>query len=268
MEVGISTATFFSKKLTEDTFSLIREMGIGTVEVFLNTFTEYRPEFGDLLKERKGNLNVYSVHTLNQHFEPELFNIAPRTRADAEFFLMEAADTARKLGAKYYTFHGPARLKRRPYIFDYPSIGNRLTELNGMLRERANGLEFVYENVHWAFFSEPSFFANLKEHTDVKACLDIKQAMQAGIPYPDFIEVMGSRLKNVHLCDYDRNGKLAVPGKGSFDFPTLFHRLLDIGYDGPMMMELYAGDYSSFDEVRAGYTYLYECLEKVKKERL
>ncbi|MFA6765988.1 MAG: sugar phosphate isomerase/epimerase, partial [Clostridia bacterium] len=83
MKIGISTASFFSKEATEDTFQIIEEMGIQTCEVFLTTFMEYEPEFIQQLKEKKNSVDVYSVHTLNVQFEPELFNIVKRTRDDS-----------------------------------------------------------------------------------------------------------------------------------------------------------------------------------------
>ena len=52
MKVGISTATFFSKVLTEDSFSVIQRCGGDTCEVFLTTFYEYKDSFGRLLKEQ------------------------------------------------------------------------------------------------------------------------------------------------------------------------------------------------------------------------
>ena len=45
MKVGISTATFFTKVLTEDSFSVIKRLGADTCEVFLTTFYEYKDAF-------------------------------------------------------------------------------------------------------------------------------------------------------------------------------------------------------------------------------
>ena len=52
MKVGISTATFFTRVLTEDSFSVIRRLGADCAEVFLTTWYEYEPSFADLLRER------------------------------------------------------------------------------------------------------------------------------------------------------------------------------------------------------------------------
>jgi sugar phosphate isomerase/epimerase len=304
MNIGISTGCFFPRVKTEDTFNLIKKLGVNTVEVFLSTFSEYKEEFGKLLKERLNSIhnsqctmhsdvrwemgdgsqdginlnntntihdsrftihetpNIYSIHTLNQQFEPELFNSSERTRGDCEVFFKQAAHVGKELGAKYYIFHGPARLKKKPYNIDYKKFGFRCDELNDMLSEF--NLQLLYENVHWAFFNSPEFILNLKKHSNVNVCLDIKQAMQGGICVYDYIEAMGDRIKNVHLCDYDENGKLSVAGKGKFDFVKLFKRLKDIGYNKPCMLEVYSGDYGDFDELKQGIEHLRECLDKAK----
>ncbi|MDI9487362.1 MAG: sugar phosphate isomerase/epimerase [Bacillota bacterium] len=264
MKIGISTASFFSKEATEDTFQIIEEMGIQTCEVFLTTFMEYEPEFIQQLKEKKNSVDVYSVHTLNVQFEPELFNIVKRTRDDSESIFKKIAHAAKELGASFYTFHGPTRMKRTPYHIDFARIGKRIDELDEMLYTISNGCRIAYENVHWTFFNSPEFFSTLKKYTSVRCCLDIKQAMQSKYSPYEYIDVMGDRLKNVHLCDYDSNGKLFLPGKGSVDFVKLFKYLLDKGYEGPLIMELYAKNYDSYEEILDSYEYLKNCLDKAK----
>lgn len=265
MEIGISTASFFGKELTENTFDIIKELGFETCEVFLTTFSEYREDFAKLINSRKNGLNIFSIHTLNQQFEPELFNLMPRTREDCEYFFKQAARAAGILGAKYYTFHGPARLRGRNYVFDYQRLGNRTEELCKILKNESGSCELSYENVSWAFFYQPQYFKNLREISpSVTACLDIKQAMQSGLNAFDFLDCVKGRLVNVHLCDYDEQGLLSVPGKGEFDFTELFVRLADIGYDGPLMMELYSKNYNNYNDIREGREYLLECLEKAR----
>lgn len=106
IKIGMSTATFFSKSQTEDAVGLIQSMGVEVCEIFLTTFSEYRREFIDLLLPRIGpGLEVHSIHTLNQQFEPELFNKVRRTREDAEVFFRECAEAAVRLNARSYTFH-------------------------------------------------------------------------------------------------------------------------------------------------------------------
>ena len=74
MEIGISTATFFGKDVTENAFDNLRALNVKVTEVFLNTFFEYKPSFGNMLAERKENIKVHSMHAHTNSFEPELFN--------------------------------------------------------------------------------------------------------------------------------------------------------------------------------------------------
>ena len=256
MKVGISTATFFTRVLTEDSFSVIRRLGGECAEVFLTTWYEYEPSFADLLAARReeAGVEVYSVHALNTQFEPELFNSAPRTRSDAETVFEKVLAVGEKLGAKCYTFHGRTRLKRTAHI-DPEAFGRRLEELGR--RALDHGITLCLENVHWAAFSFPEFFADAKAFCpSVGAVLDIKQARQSGRDWRDYIAAMGTRLKNVHISDCDSEDRIALVGKGCFPFDDLVSRLTASGYAGPLIIEQYAGDYASMDEVAGSVEYI------------
>ena len=104
MQVGISTASLFLKAPTEEALAHIQEAGADTTEVFLSTFSEYKPQYAELLKSRLGGLSVNSLHILNTQLEPQFFNSYERVRADAYQTLEEILQSANLLGAKYYTF--------------------------------------------------------------------------------------------------------------------------------------------------------------------
>lgn len=265
MEIGISTASFFSKERTEEAVQQINKLKIPVCEIFLSTFYEYNESFIDELLKRKDRLQVYSVHTLNQQFEPELFNPMPRTRLDCEDIFRKVARGAGRLGAKYYTFHGPAKFKKIKYVLNYEKIGNRVQELCDIVNKESNGVTaLTYENVHWTYYNEPDFITDISPYTNVQTCLDIKQAKQSGIDVYEYLEKMGDRLANVHLCDYNEEGKLALPGNGTFDFTRLFYTLLKMGYKGDAMIEVYPENYTTYDQLEGCYDYLNECLYKAK----
>lgn len=265
MEIGISTASFFSKETTEASFEIIHKLNIPVCEIFLSTFSEYADDFIDLLLEVKGDTRVHSIHTLNQQYEPELFNPTERTRKDCERIFKHIARDASRLGASYYTFHGPAKFKKLPYKHDYEKIGKRVQELCDMLLEASGGTtRLTYENVHWTYFNTPEYFENLKKYTNVGTCLDIKQAFLSGYDIYDYVKVMGDRLRTVHICDYDDDGKLTIPGKGTFDFVKLFSVLNDNGFDGAGLIEVYSNNYDNYDELGRSFDYLNECLYKAK----
>ena len=254
MEVGISTATFFLKELTENTFSVIQRCGGQTCEVFLTTYSEYEPPFVDMLNERRGDLSVYSVHSLNTQFEPQLFNLAPRTRSDAEAMFRKVLAAGERLGAKVYTFHGLSRLKKGAY-FDPEVVGRRMRELGGIAKEY--GITLCLENVHWATFNTPDFYREMKKYSEGCGCvLDIKQARQSGYDWREYLDVMGDTLRNVHLSDVDKDGNIAMVGKGVFPFDELIKRLADIEYKGPLIIEQYAKNYDGYEEVAQSVEYL------------
>ena len=85
MQIGMSTASLFSKEKTEAAFEILHKLNIPVCEVFLSTFSEYTDEFIDTLLKVKGETHIYSVHTLNQQFEPELFNPTERTTIAKKF---------------------------------------------------------------------------------------------------------------------------------------------------------------------------------------
>ena len=255
MEIGISTATFFGKANTEDTFELIRKIGARTCEVFLNTFYEYRPEFAALLCERKGDLRVHSVHSLNTNFEPQLFNASDRTRGDAEAIFRMVLESGRMLGAGNYTFHGVARLKKTGMYDNYADVGPKVERIRQIAAEYE--ISLCFENVPWAHYAHPGVFAGAREECpELCGCLDIIQAMQSGYSVDDYIKEMGDRIRTVHVCDYDDSGRLCAPGSGSFDFKRLFGLLRDHGAACPILMELYSGDYESLDELSRSFDYL------------
>ena len=263
MKIGVSTASYFGKKVTEDVYDELNRIGVHVCETFLTTFMEYDPKFIDELLRRKKELEVYSVHALTSNFEPQLFNPAPRTQQDALYWFDMVVEAARRLGAKVYTFHGGMNLKRTSFC-NIERVG-KVTE---MLSNRAaeKGITLAYENVHWSYFNYPEFIDKLSEYApSIHTCLDIKQAMQSNVSYEHYLKKMGSRLVNVHLCDFDSNGKLSICGKGEVDFYELFCRLIDSGYDKTCMMEVYSKDYSDFNEIREGYEFLLNTYEKAKK---
>lgn len=276
MKIGLSTATFFGKILTEDALDYIKLLNIDIAEVFLTTFSEYEKEFTLQLSQRLNGVEVYSIHSLNNHYEPELFNRVDRTRHDGEKLFDKVIYGGNVLGASYYTFHGPSRLKVTEYNLDYKRIGARVEEL--CKRAAEYNIKISYENVSWAFYNSPGFFRKIKNYApSLYGTLDIKQAMQAyrhlnslssnvALTERDkidlenytfqYIDDMSNSLSNVHLSDYDEYGKLCAPGQGIFNYDNLIDKLDKSAYKGPLMIELYSRDYESFNEIKDSIEYL------------
>jgi sugar phosphate isomerase/epimerase len=264
MRAGVSTASLFLRENTEDALPLLEELGVKTAEVFLTSFSEYGYPFADVLKERKGNLHINSVHDLNTGFEPQLFAAHPRVRADAFAWLEKVLQSANALDAPYYTFHGTARVKRATRM---PGADNFPKMIEGFARIldlcRVHGVTLCLENVEWATYNRPSVFTTLaQELPELRGVLDIKQARISGYPYEEYLTEMGNRLAYAHLSDIDDQGKMCLPGQGCFDFDTLVKQLKDVGFDGALLLEVYAENFTDPVELKQSCDYVDELLYK------
>lgn len=264
MQAGVSTASLFMRKNNEDALPLLEELGVKTAEVFLTSFSEYGYPFAELLKARKGSLSINSVHALNTEFEPQLFSKHPRVKADAYGWTEKVLESANALGAGHYTFHGTSRVKRASRSGehdDFPSIIAGFEELTAFCKAR--GVRLCLENVEWSTYNRLGVFSKIASVVpDLGGVLDIKQARISGYPYEEYLKEMGERLAYVHISDVDKDGKMCLPGQGTFDFEELIRRLGDVGFDGALLIEVYNRDYRDFIELKNSCDYIKELIYK------
>ena len=266
MRTGISTASLFLRKYNEEALPLFNALGVTTAEVFLTTFCEYGEAFARELAAVKGGVDIHSVHILNTEFEPQLFNAHPRVRADAYAWLEKVLCGAEILGAKHYTFHGTARVKRASHSGKndrFPVIIQGIRDILSACEK--HGVTLCLENVEWSTYNRPGVFSTIaQEAPSLRGVLDIKQARISGYPYLDYLNEMGERLATVHVSDIDADGKMCLPGKGVFDFDALIKQLQNVGFDGPLLIEAYADDYKEIEELKAACDYLDELIYKYR----
>ena len=267
MIAGISTASIFSKCMLEDMTPILRGCGTDTVEVFLNTASEYEQSFVSMLAERyrDAGLSCYSVHAMSMQFEPQLFSIHPRQYSDAVSVFEKVLTAGEILGATHYTMHGAAVLSNGAQSFRMERIIPRFREL--CKRARTHGITVCLENVSWCFYQRPEFALAVQQEMDtrdLKFCLDVKQAVRSGQDPLAFVSALGTQIENVHLCDYHKHGEgycWTLPGQGEYDFPSLSYALNNAGYCGPVFIEVYDNTYHSFDALGASYAYIKRIFE-------
>lgn len=264
MQVGVSTASLFLRRFNEDALRLLNDLGVPCAEVFLTTFCEYEEAYARMLATQKGNVSVNSVHILNTQFEPQLFGTHPRVKADAFAILDKVLDCANIFGARYYTFHGTARIKRASRSGErdnFPAMISAFQEI--ITRCESKNVTLCLENVEWATYNRVGVFEKIaKENPTLKGVLDIKQARISGEKYSDYLTEMGEKIAYVHLLDVNSQGKTCLPGRGVFDFDDLILRLKDVGFNGALLIEAYAGDYGEEYELKSSCDFLNELLYK------
>jgi sugar phosphate isomerase/epimerase len=72
----------------------------------------------------------------------------------------------------------------------------------------------------------------------VGVCLDVSWAYASGMDPAAAIRELGDLVLHVHLRDARRAAPLVLPGEGEVDFVEVFRALRDIGYAGPLVLEL------------------------------
>ena len=264
MQVGVSTASLFLRKYNEEALPLLNDLVVPCAEVFLTTFCEYDEDYARLLLQKKGNVSINSVHILNTQFEPQLFGTHPRVKADAFALLDKVLRCAQILGAPYYTFHGTARVKRASRSGkrdNFPAMISSFKEIISRCEEY--GVCLCLENVEWSTYNRVGVFEKIAERNpSLKGVLDIKQARISGVPYEEYLTEMGNKIAYAHLSDITADGKMCLPGQGVFDFDTLILRLKDVGFNGALLLEAYAGDYDKEQELKQSCDFLNEILYK------
>ena len=260
MQVGISTASLFLRRNNEEALPLFSEWGVPCAEVFLTSFCEYAPSFAEQLAANRGTTRIHSVHVLNTQYEPQLYAEHPRVLSDAYGWLEQVMQSAKIMGAKHYTFHGIARLKRT-FRENFPRFAAETKKIFDFCMEY--GVRLCYENVEWALYNRPGVFMELRRDCpDLGGVLDIKQARISGYDWREYLAEMGGRLATVHVSDITAEGKMCLPGQGVFDFEELFSRLADVGFAGAVLIENYARDFADPSQLRVSYEFLAEKAEK------
>ena len=265
MQVGISTASLFNRYELEDSPAHMAAMGATVCEIFLNTFSEYEGEFISVLHQRvqESGLKVYSVHPMGTQFEPQLFSIYQRQREDAKRIFEQVLRAGKTLGATCYVMHGPSGLNGAVKNMDIPRIGPMVQELCEMAK--AHSMTLAWENVSWCLFHTPSFGLRLLDATkadDLRFTVDLKQAGRSGYRPEEYIEAVGERMVNLHICDYlSTSGRIlpVLPGKGACDFASIAELLYKKGYKGPAFLEVYSDMYEDEAELLSCYQYVKDC---------
>jgi sugar phosphate isomerase/epimerase len=259
MGIGLSTACFYPELLTEETIEVISSLGFNIIEVFLETASEYRRDYCKRLKEKieKQGIDVYSVHAFAVQHEPFLFDKYRPRRDDAHHLFRQVLEGAAILGARCITFHGPGRKWLSGGEAMIQDIAKRMDDLAYEAAEY--GVALAWENVYWCLSHNPDMIDMALEHMEndnIGFTLDIKQAHRSGVSIERYLKTMAQRLLNVHVNDHTNRDMCLLPGRGSVDYAVLIKTLEEIGYNGPMIIEVYRDNFDHFAEIAQAREFL------------
>lgn len=261
MEIGLSSASFYPNVNTEDSIVLMKNLGFDLGEIFLNSFSEYGEDFGNILLEQKlkNNFTINSIHAFSSSFEPNLFDEYKRRRKDAFLQFKKVCRIARKVGAKCYTFHG---MKHKKYhnVIDYNLVFDVYDRL--LYTAGEEGIKLCQENVFWCMSGDIDFLYTLREKYEdsLYFTLDIKQAYRAGRKPEEYIKVMNGAIENLHINDRNSVSSCLLPGKGDINYKKLFSELKKANYNKVGIIEVYSDNYKDYHDLKVSKDYIEKCL--------
>ncbi|MCB6364670.1 sugar phosphate isomerase/epimerase [Intestinibacillus massiliensis] len=257
MELGISTACFYPKPLEQAAYEAA-QMGVSNAEVFINTESEFRPDYIEALRELLSThgLRVTSVHPYTSPMEGQMLlsDYARRTEDGMKMYA-RYFEAARGLGARYFTFHGERSVIRDR---DAADIARKVDAYRRLCELAAGqGLVLAQENVAWCKSENPNYLRMLYEQVpELGFTLDLKQAHRAGHHWGEYLDAVGDRVVNVHLNDFDSTRSCLLPGEGAMDYAAFFQRLHALHYSGHLLIEVYASNFADRAQFRRSVEYL------------
>ena len=247
MQCGISTSCFYPQE-TAAALSALRSAGVGTVEIFLNTFSELEPSYVERLKAvlDGSGMRAAALHPFTSGMETFFFASDYSGRLeDGLRIYRRYFEVCRALGIPRVVFHGDYKQTSFPF--------QKHCENYILLRRTAReyGVDFCQENVVRCKCGLPEYIRRLREYTgdDVSFVLDVKQQRRAGVPLEEMLDAMRGKIAHVHLSDYTQANDCAAPGTGALALAPFLGRLRRGGFAGDIIIELYRSGFSTLKEL-------------------
>ena len=259
MRIGISSAVFYPQ-ISEIAIEKICRAEAQCAEFFYNCDYEISDAYVDELKKYISDkkTEIVSVHPYTAFAEDVFFfsDYERRTEENIKRY-SEIFKNAKRLGAKYLTLHGE-RLNKATFSGADIAEQRAIRSLSLLADEaKRNGITLCLENVVWCKSSDLEYIRKVSEYVDnIGFTLDLKQARRAGVAYEKYLEIMGTRLRNIHVSDYNGENDCLLPGEGEFDFSSFINQMKLRGYEGDFIIEVYSSAFVEESQILKAKEYL------------
>ncbi len=247
MNIGISTSCFYPM-LTEDAFALVCDKKVGLTEIFFNALSELDPDFCKTLysKQKESGIKVGSIHPTMSLAESFMLFSAYKRRFDEGIEQYKRyADICCNMGAKYIIMHGgkPNKVINNEQYFEMFGNVFETVKKYGATVLQENVVDFRAGNLQ-----------TLKDMNDylgesVAFCLDVKQSVRGGYDPNAVIELLGDKIKHLHVSDNTKDCDCLAPLAGNFDFGKFFENAEKNGFKGNAIVEVYDWSYGTKQEL-------------------
>lgn len=258
MEIGASTACFYPM-VTEQALKNVCSLGFKSAEIFMNSPCELEPPFVRELKRiaDSGGTRIISVHPFSSFMESScIFGDYQRRFDDYIDIYKKTCYAAAMLGADIVVIHGAVA---KPKI---PIPDERYFERFKILCDigKSEGVTVCQENVNRFKSESIEFCKKLRDalKDDFHMVFDVKQAVRAGQEVFEFLNEFKNEIAHVHISDNSSDGDCLPPGRGTFNFKSLFDTMSLADYRGGYVIEIYSRGLNVYDELKESRAYLKE----------
>jgi len=225
-----------SKLDDRDRAALAREAGFDGVELHQYPTTAEAERVAEIV--RAAGLEIASLMCMT-HWKLPLSATDEEIRTKAVAGVAEGLRQSRAIGVDVLLVVPGVVTQDVSYKAAFEISRRSLRELVPVAEE--TGVVMAIENVWNRFLLSP---LEMRDFIDgfsspfVQAYFDVGNILLYGYPH-HWIEVLGSRIKRVHIKDFDVNtGHFVGLLQGSVDFPRVMAALRGVGYDGFLTAEL------------------------------
>lgn len=250
MKAGITTSCLFPLKETEQAITTLTELGAEYIDVRLNTFYEYRPEFARQVVSCARKPELYSVQVNALNFEPQLFSSSRRVRGDGFYWLEQVLRSCNLLGIKHYAFNGLVACERANDFDGWAAYIGRIIEFCSRY-----GMRFCLKNHCNGLFDRADIFKELKNRCPgLSGALDVKQIKLSGGSEKAYIKDMSGAISHVYISD--------SYGADKNDIKELLQMLRDDGFEGAVFMDIENWN-GNIAELKRSFEYLREIISNI-----
>lgn len=247
MKIGISTSCLYPM-YTEQSLETIAQNGVELTEIFFNANCELEKPFVKKLANIKNHygITVSSVHpTMSLAESFVLFSNYDRRFSEGLDNFKRYGQIAATLGAKYVIMHGG---KPNGTMDDYGYFEKFALVADAV---KQNGATLLQENVVLFRAGDLETLGNMSDYLgdSVNFCLDVKQSIRGGYSPFDVLQLLGSKIKHLHISDNKSGNDCMLPLKGDFNFGAFFDAAKSVGYTGDAVIEVYRNAFTEPQEL-------------------
>lgn len=266
MKAGVSSACLYPMIL-EESIEFLGQLGVSTIEIFINTDAETKPDYIKSLAKilKYYNMKCVSVHPYTCPIEPMMFfsEYERRVKDGIEYY-KKFFNAMNILGAEIFVFHG----NKKGLGTSEELYFERFERLSDAGREY--GVTIAQENVARCQSGSLKFMKNMCLALGKKAkfVLDVKQALRADEDPFEIAQILGNHIVHVHMSDHGTKGDCLPIGEGDFNINAFLDILKVKGFNKAVMIELYRKNFGNYSELKDSYNRLEKIIDLFNQERI